>query len=93
MKCNSCGWEDICPLIQGDLAGKCRCYEPKKVKSNADRIRSMSDEELVIFLDNLTCLCVDCNEHDGKMKIAQYISKVVEDIANQKTSYLGFGNP
>lgn len=66
MKCDSCRWKDICPLIQGDLAGKCRCYEPKKVKSNADRIRSMSDEELVIFLDNLTCLCVDCNEHDGK---------------------------
>ena len=34
-------------------------------KSNADRIRAMSDEELAVFLDDLTCLCVDCNDHDG----------------------------
>ena len=34
--------------------------------TNADRIRRMSDEELAVFLDDLTCLCVDCNEHDGK---------------------------
>lgn len=31
----------------------------------ADRIRSMSNEELAVFLDDLTCLCVDCNDHDG----------------------------
>ena len=33
--------------------------------TNADRIRDMSDEELAVFLDDLTCLCVDCNDHDG----------------------------
>ena len=33
--------------------------------TNADRIRAMSDEELAVFLDDLTCLCVDCNDHDG----------------------------
>ena len=33
--------------------------------TNADRIRAMSDEELTVFLDDLTCLCVDCNDHDG----------------------------
>lgn len=31
-----------------------------KVTSNADRIRSMSDEELVVFLDNLGANCSDC---------------------------------
>lgn len=36
--------------------------------ANADRIRSMSDEELVEFLDDLSCLCVECNEHDGEKK-------------------------
>ena len=39
-------------------------YVPKSV-TNADRIRAMSDEELAVFLDDLTCLCVDCNDHDG----------------------------
>lgn len=34
-------------------------------ETNADRIRAMSDEELAVFLDDLTCLCVDCNDHDG----------------------------
>lgn len=34
-------------------------------QTNADRIRAMSDEELAVFLDDLTCLCVDCNDHDG----------------------------
>ena len=33
--------------------------------TNADRIRAMSNEELAVFLDDLTCLCVDCNDHDG----------------------------
>ena len=36
-----------------------------KPMTNADRIRAMSDEELAVFLDDLTCLCVDCNDHDG----------------------------
>ena len=33
--------------------------------TNAQKIRAMSDEELAVFLDDLTCLCVDCNDHDG----------------------------
>lgn len=41
-----------------------RMLQPK-VETNADRIRAMSDEELAVFLDDLTCLCVDCNDHDG----------------------------
>lgn len=36
-----------------------------EIITNADRIRDMSDEELAVFLDDLTCLCVDCNDHDG----------------------------
>lgn len=37
-----------------------------EIITNADRIRGMSDEELAVFLDELTCFCVVCNEHDGK---------------------------
>ncbi len=31
-----------------------------KVISNADHIRSMSDEELAVFLDNFGANCMDC---------------------------------
>lgn len=66
------------PCVYFEKDGKCRkfsddtvisycvmgpCSEQKL--SNADRIRAMSDEELAVFLDDLTCLCVDCNDHDG----------------------------
>lgn len=59
-----------CKLCLADCAfkgndmkkGNCKGYIPM---SNADRIRAMSDEELAVFLDDLTCLCVDCNDHDG----------------------------
>ncbi len=39
-----------------------KCFEPeeKPVQTNADRIRSMSDEELVAFLDNFGANCMDC---------------------------------
>ena len=37
------------------------------VPTNADRIRSMSDEELVVFLDGFSGRCLDCAE-DAKNK-------------------------
>nr|WP_294656665.1 hypothetical protein [uncultured Anaerotignum sp.] len=39
-----------------------KCFDPeeKPVQTNADRIRSMSDEELVAFLDNFGANCMDC---------------------------------
>ena len=33
------------------------------VPTNADRIRAMSDEELVVFLDRFSCRCLDCAEN------------------------------
>lgn len=38
---------------------------PEKL-SNSDRICAMSDEELTIFLDNLTCNCIDCAGKNGR---------------------------
>lgn len=32
--------------------------------TNADRIRAMSDEELVVFIDALTANCVDCESEE-----------------------------
>ena len=67
------------PCIYFDKDGKCRKFSndvdlsycvmgpcPEQKPSNADRIRAMSDEELAVFLDDLTCLCVVCNEHEGQ---------------------------
>ena len=42
-------------------------YEYEKLKTNADRIRAMSDEELAVFLDEFSSLCLDCSE-DAKNK-------------------------
>lgn len=39
--------------------GKCKSYRPD-YQTNADRIRAMSDEELTVFIDDLTGECVDC---------------------------------
>lgn len=38
-----------------------------KPQTNADRIRAMSDEELVVFLDGFSGRCLDCAE-DAKNK-------------------------
>lgn len=78
MKCRNCkhprwaeeypgrpffGWcDEINDSPDMDIERECRCFEPA---TNADVIRRMSDEELVVFFDDLTCLCVECNEHDG----------------------------
>ena len=35
--------------------------------TNVDRIRSMSDEELVVFLDEFSSMCIECTE-DAKNK-------------------------
>ena len=36
--------------------------KPYKPQTNADRIRSMSDEELVVFLDEFSSRCINCVE-------------------------------
>ena len=52
-----------------ELFGDCTTlFETQKkasVRTNADRIRAMTDEELVLFLDGLTNNCAVCNENCG----------------------------
>ena len=48
MKCQSCTKYDDCRTGSG-LTWPCGAYAPKIV-TNADRIRSMSDEELLDFM-------------------------------------------
>lgn len=40
----------------------CKQYKPNYT-TNADRIRAMSDEELVVFLDGFSGRCFDCAEN------------------------------
>lgn len=53
--CKSCEYETMCVMpefIRNNLKA-CKVYEPKEKKTNADRIRSMSDEELAEFLEKI----------------------------------------
>ena len=70
------------PCVYWDK-GKCEKFSDDKVTSwcvwspcasqtpsNADRIRSMSDEGLAVFLDGFSSRCLDCAE-DAKNKSCQ----------------------
>lgn len=43
------------------------CHYRTEPITNADRIRTMSDEELVVFLDEFSSMCIECAE-DAKNK-------------------------
>ena len=43
--------------------GVCRDFDECKPQTNADRIRAMSDGELVVFLDRFSSRCLDCAEN------------------------------
>ena len=73
--CPYCGGHGYINQFE-DIEGGCRAWSKTCIacngmgtilyqETNADRIRRMSDEELTVFLDDLTCLCVDCNGHNG----------------------------
>ena len=63
MKCERCTKYDDCRTGSG-LTQPCGAYHPKTA-TNADRIRSMSDEELANFIPDWrhTKAC-KCNEHE-----------------------------
>lgn len=46
------------------------CQYRTEPMTNADRIRAMSDEELVVFLDEFSGRCLDCAE-DAKNESCQ----------------------
>ena len=55
--CKSCEFVTLCRAGRDSLNGSkvkilgCSRYEKKPIKTNADRIRAMTDEELAEFLD------------------------------------------
>ena len=42
--------------------GVCIDFDERKPQTNADKIRSMTDEELVVFLDEFSSRCINCVE-------------------------------
>lgn len=54
-----------CPMQDGYKVYECNhkdCPYRTEPITNADRIRAMSDEELVVFLDGFSGRCLDCAE-------------------------------
>lgn len=59
-----------CPMQVGYKVDECNfkdCSYRTEPITNADRIRAMSDEKLVVFLDGFSGRCLDCAE-DAKNK-------------------------
>ena len=75
---------DFCPL--SEYRGVCKYEELENRKiTNADRIRAMSDDELTVFIDDLTCHCIDCLEECARRKCPIYKEGIYcspEDIMN-----------
>ena len=55
--CKTCEYENVCTMpdfVRNDLK-RCKVYQEKKLQSQADRIRAMSDEELAEFITKQFC--------------------------------------
>lgn len=55
-----------CPMQVGYKVEECNqkdCPYRTEPMTNADRIRAMGDEELVVFLDEFSGRCLDCAEN------------------------------
>ena len=64
-------------------AEKCKDFEEKK-QTNADRIRSMSDEELALFLCNIhepdeDTIVIDDKEFFAETQILEWLQSEVEE--------------
>ena len=69
-------------------AEKCKDFEEKK-QTNADRIRSMSDEELALFLCNIhepdeDTIVIDDKEFFAETEILEWLQSEVEEEAWEK---------
>ena len=66
--CPKCKFLIICDALHKDSIIECEDFENKQ-KTNADRIRAMTDEELSSFLDIATvCVCFPCTRDINNLK-------------------------
>ena len=82
LRCEKCRHEDVsakkypcskCDSVTNDL------FEPKK-QTNADRIRSMGDEELAEFLTHAETLGYNDSSVSGKLEMIEWLQSEVEEI-------------
>lgn len=68
MKCCDCEFKNRCDETEKVLTSFVKCYKrdrllkEQKTQTNADKIRSMTDEELAVFLDEFSGRCMDCEK-------------------------------
>ena len=63
MKCSDCPEYEACRKYDlRKVRPRCKKSRTPKIFTNADKIRSMTDEELAVFLDEFSGRCVDCKE-------------------------------
>ena len=71
MKCKY-GQNGVCEkLFRPNCPDDSSCFE-FEMFSNADRIRAMSDEELVVFLDEFSGRCTECENDKGNTSCPIY---------------------
>lgn len=68
MRCCDCEFRNRCDETEKVLTSFVKCYKrdlllkEQKTQTNADKIRSMTDEELAVFLDEFSGRCMDCEK-------------------------------
>lgn len=85
MFCDDCNRNPDCHAVwktHGDRATNCVCWTPKK--TNADRIRNMTDEELAELISSDWCEIVctpetNCQYADCRGKILGWLRQEVQD--------------
>ena len=72
MNCKDCIKDDKCKLFSIDRRGSHKNCFVQKPKTNADRIRAMSDEELAVYL------CNNRGFFDVKSEVLYWLKQEVE---------------
>ena len=68
MRCCDCEFKNRCDETEKVLTSFVKCYKrdrllkEQKTQTNADKIHSMTDEELAVFLDEFSGRCMDCEK-------------------------------
>lgn len=71
-----------CPIQVGYKIEECNhtdCPYRTEPMTNADRIRSMSDEGLAVFLDGFSSRCLDCAEDAKNQSCPIYKEAIIVD--------------
>ena len=74
-KLGNCYFDSCLELIADHLIANGVTVQECKLgvkKTNADRIRSMSDERMTVFLDEFSSRCLDCAEYEKNQSCPIY---------------------